>query len=421
MTPFASRTSAMCVAWLALFTRGGGSSSPACAAAVLAFVRPGRRVFLGQPPPTREFPHLNVRNGSSKRHHLCRGAVPLCTLSREEASWRPQHDRPLSLPLISMSTDRGSNDATLHSSRRTIRRRDLAAPMISKDSDDASTTPAAASRTEEQTTNGAEIAVGMRVRLRDTGRLGTVVGKKAGGWWVVDLLKSWGGPEREATAMGAASGRNGNRDDDGGLGKGGPKRNESAVSSNRPISTRRLNMEPLGSAYASSSDEVSEAPTPTPTAAPSAKAAKNERQHSTMKGSGQTQGDSACAATTSDIAEGTATIAAAVAPPSLHVQSFLPVTPPAVEGGVVIHAMSAEGLAHGEMKEWVVFSDLHVSPASLDVTLQVNVLYVRSTLPCRTQRSRSAARSEEKGRGSRNYGGFRRTLTDGSECSVQFL
>ncbi|CAM9204630.1 unnamed protein product, partial [Laminaria digitata] len=381
MTPFASRTSAMCVAWLAIFKRGEARSS---STAVLAFARPARRVFLGQ-PPTRECSHLNVRSESSKRRHHHQHAAPLCTLPREALWPQHDHDRP-PLLLLSTMTDRRSQHASTASPHRRIRRRGFATAMNSKDGDAPTIPPAAtvAARTEEPTTNGAEIAAGMRVRLRDTGRLGTVVGKKAGGWWVVDLLESWGGTERDTAATGASSGRSGNGHDEGGAGgHGASNRTESgAASSSGPISTRRLNMEPLGSAYASSSEDISAAVTAT--AAPSAAAAKNKRRHSTLKGSGRTNGDSTAAtAAAIDIAKGTAATtavtaavtaavaeAAAAAPPSLLGQPLLPATP-VEEGAVAIHAMSAEGLAHAEMKEWMVFSDLHVSPSSLDVTLQV--------------------------------------------------
>lgn len=365
MTPFASRTSAMCIAWLAIFKRGGARSF---STAMLAFVRPGRRVLLGQ-PPTRECSHLDVGNRSSKRHHR---AAPFCTLPRESSC--PQHDRP-TLLLRSTMPDRGSSASTAAPHKR-IRRRGLATAMKPKDRDASTTAPAAAARTEEPTTNGAEIAAGMRVRLRDTGRLGTVVGKKAGGWWVVDLLESWGGADRGAAATGAAPGSSGNElDEGGGVGQGGSNRNESgAALSSGSISTRRLNIEPLGNAYASSSEDASAVSTATAT--PSAASAKNKRLHSTLKRSGRTNGGSATA--TADIAKGTtatgaiAAATAATAPPSLLGQSTL-VARPAEEGAVAIHTMSAEGLAHAEMKEWMVFSDLHVSPSSLDVTLQVSV------------------------------------------------
>ena len=140
-------------------------------------------------------------------------------------------------------------------------------------------------------------------------------------------------------------------------------------------------MEPLGSAYASSSEDVSAVVTAT--AAPSAAAAKNKRQHSTLKGNSRMNGGSTTAtAAAADIAKGTAATpaaalaaeaeAVAIAPPPLLGQSILAATP-AEEGAVAIHAMSSEGLAHAEMKEWMVFSDLHVSPSSLDVALQVSV------------------------------------------------
>eukprot|EP00903_Cladosiphon_okamuranus_P005576 g5550.t2 len=254
---------------------------------------------------------------------------------------------------------------------------------------------------QESTVNRAEIAAGMRVRLRDTGRLGTVVGKKAGGWWKVDLLDPWNGGNTTELA-------------DGGAAAGGNCAATSTTASGL-VSTRRGNMEALGNAYASSSSWSSEA-TPAAVAvatAPPAASTVGARKRrfpqgkissSSSGGSGRattTWADDTATATTVPAARGKtaaikrrttkkagagATIAASpgVVPPSLVGQTIsveMPApamasaTAAAPRGGgeavaVTIGKMSSEGLAHAAMKEWLVFSDLHVSPGSLAVTLE---------------------------------------------------
>lgn len=42
------------------------------------------------------------------------------------------------------------------------------------------------------------------------------------------------------------------------------------------------------------------------------------------------------------------------------------------KGTVAINAMSGDGLPHADMEEWLIFSDLHVGPGSLDVGLEVS-------------------------------------------------
>ena len=262
---------------------------------------------------------------------------------------------------------------------------------------------------EESTMSSAEIAAGTRVRLRDTGRLGTVVGKKAGGWWKVDLLETWNGGDAAelADGVGATAGNDA----------------ASPTTGSGPVSTRRVNMEPLGNAYASSSEA-----TPVTVAAAAAAAAApptgnvvgaRKRRVSSTKSSSSSSGRAATtrsadtdtaaappaargkAATTkrrtakkAGAGAGDAAAASpAVVPPSLVGQTIsLEIPAPSVaaavpEGGaeevaVTIGKMSSEGLAHAAMKEWLVFSDLHVSPGSLGVTLEVGYPFIHAMLAC---------------------------------------
>lgn len=48
---------------------------------------------------------------------------------------------------------------------------------------------------------------------------------------------------------------------------------------------------------------------------------------------------------------------------------------------IAIHTLSGDGLAHADMKEWLVFSDLHVGPSSLDVSLEVSIPQGNRTQP----------------------------------------
>lgn len=168
----------------------------------------------------------------------------------------------------------------------------------------------------------ADVVAGTRVRLRDSGRLGTVVGKKAGGWWIVDLAESWG----------AVAG------DVGGVPSAGMNRTLSSVSSSSPITTRRVNMEPLGKAYA----------------APSSDASGAVRKAPAVSGA-----------------------AAGVALPSILRGQTISLDTMATAGAkvaepIMIRTLSGDGLEHAGMKEWLVFSDLHVGPGTLNVSLEVS-------------------------------------------------
>ncbi|CAM9325553.1 unnamed protein product, partial [Ectocarpus sp. 12 AP-2014] len=238
---------------------------------------------------------------------------------------------------------------------------------------------------DKPTMSSAAIVAGTRVRLLDTGRLGTVVGK-AGGWWKVDLLESWGGRGGGGAASGKALGTEA----------------DAASRPSGPVSTRRMNMEPLGNAYASPSTAAeTSAGTSAAAASPAAKAPAAKRQRSaSTKRNGKTKevaatpGSVAATAVAGTggkaVARGKGTKAGrkttrgstGVVPPSLAGRTIsLQVSPPSATAALVEKAsetataavfnMSADGLAHAEMKEWLVFSDLHVSPASLAVSLEV--------------------------------------------------
>lgn len=239
--------------------------------------------------------------------------------------------------------------------------------------------------------SSAEIAAGTRVRLRDTGRLGTVVGKKAGGWWQVDLLEAWNGGGAAELAGGEVA---------------AAENDAASTAGSGPVSTRRGNMQPLGNAYAStpslsSSSEATNAAIAA--AAPwKANVPGSKRRRVSSSKSSRSADTAAAAAPAAPAAIGKAAAtktkttkkagAAAVAlpavlPPPLAGQTIslevpaptgaTPVTPEGVEEAVAvaISKMSSEGLAHAAMKEWLVFSDLHVSPGSLAVTLEVRVAY----------------------------------------------
>ncbi|CAN0512394.1 unnamed protein product, partial [Ectocarpus sp. 8 AP-2014] len=246
---------------------------------------------------------------------------------------------------------------------------------------------------DKPTMSSAAIVAGTRVRLLDTGRLGTVVGK-AGGWWKVDLLESWGGGGGGAAASGKALGTEA----------------DAASRPSGPVSTRRMNMEPLGNAYASPSTatETSAGTSAAVEAAveaaasPVAKtpAAKRQRSASTKRNGktkevAATPGSAAATAVAGTggkaVSRGKGTKAGekttrgstGVVPPSLAGRTIsLQASPPPAAASALaekasetasatVFNMSADGLAHATMKEWLVFSDLHVSPASLAVSLEV--------------------------------------------------
>lgn len=386
----------MRVAYLALLHAAiiAATSSP-----MLAFVSPsGRRVLLGLPPPssyTRVVSRHQSRGGGgfggggSRRH-----GPPDPLLPREESPQQQQR-----LALLSHPIDREMRFT--HSRRALLRRRVSIPKMKAKGVDTKydSSTPAAAdnaaspsaSAASTPAANGAENLVGTRIRLRDTGRLGTVVGKKAGGWWIVELLESWGG----GTGASGGSGR--------GVGgaaaaestkaatevTGGATRNANTVvvaAGGGPVSTRRVNMEPLGDAYASSSPEegpsLAGATLPRPqavarrrrsTAASTTSSSSRKGTKSTSQKKVHIEGSASTPTATAAAVRGAAGGEVSVVEASMKAQAVGREMPTTEEETVAIHAMSAEGLAHAEMTEWLVFSDLHVSPTSLGVSLEVSV------------------------------------------------
>lgn len=269
-----------------------------------------------------------------------------------------------------------------------------------KDAKDDTATRRPTTPADKPTMSSAAIAAGTRVRLLDTGRLGTVVGK-AGGWWKVDLLESWGGGGG-GTASGKALGTEA----------------DAASRPSGPVSTRRMNMEPLGDAYASpstaaeTSAAVEAAVEAAAAASPAAKApaAKRRRSASTKRNGkpkevAATPGSAAATAVAGTggkaVARGKGTKAGGkttrgstgVVPPSLAERTIsLQASPPATAAALAEKAsetataavfnMSADGLAHATMKEWLVFSDLHVSPASLAVSLEVRSVAWRVVVCC---------------------------------------
>ncbi|CAM9486937.1 unnamed protein product, partial [Sphacelaria rigidula] len=196
------------------------------------------------------------------------------------------------------------------------------------------------------TQQAADLTAGTRVRLRDSGRLGTVVGKKAGGWWIVDVTNSWstavaglGGAETGAISSAGANGTV-----------------RASSSSSGPITTRRVNMEPLGNAYAAPSPSAAAVGKETGVISSPALAATEAGVETTVEGTlpSVLRGNTISLDTLS--ATATANETAAVAKDM---------------GSMAINDMSRDGLAHADMEEWLVFSDLHVGPGSLDVGLEV--------------------------------------------------
>ncbi|CAM9298178.1 unnamed protein product [Scytosiphon promiscuus] len=428
-------------AWLVVFNHQGqassspllspsGSSLSPLSSSMLAFVgssRTGRKGLLGSralSPVLRDFPHTGCGSSSTavgvrSRHASSSGSAGCWTSPATD--WSRQHyprDRRRTPLLSSLSVEerclprtqlwtaahhaRGTSRPPPHRSTRVgCRRSGGAAGSTEMAAAKSKGDTATRSHPEEESTmSSAEIAAGTRVRLRDTGRLGTVVGK-AGGWWKVDLLEGWGAVGGGATTATAAAGS--------GAGKNATASGSSAASSG-PVSTRRVNIEPLGNAYASPPPPSEAVPpvSPIAVAPPEVKAPASKRpraapassKRSTRAAATTAEPTAAAAATpVADVGGEAArtkrtkatkkrTVAAAptsaastvVVPPSLVGQTIsLQVPPPAATNSVdekgqaatvTIGKMSAEGLAHDEMEEWLVFSDLHVSPGSLSVTLE---------------------------------------------------
>lgn len=232
--------------------------------------------------------------------------------------------------------------------------------------------------------NHAGVAAGTRVRLRDTGRLGTVIGQKKGGWWVVDVLETWDPGATPDSNMSTSS--LGDRAGDSASaataarGESGANRNISAVS--KPISTRRVNMEPLGDAY-SSPEPLFEISSPAAGGeghqgiSGTEKSGTKPRGRTKVGGSRKSKADVAAADSVDTIA---APVLGGGTLPSLLPGQTISLAQTHTlatreEREIVIHAMSANETAHGEMKEWIIFSDLHVSPSSLAVSLEVGERY----------------------------------------------
>lgn len=258
------------------------------------------------------------------------------------------------------------------------RRLGIATAMKAKGADKTTSRRALPPQSAEGIASSAEIAVGTRIRLRDTGRLGTVVRKRRGGWWTVDLLERLGGPASPDAAESSVKPSGGGKAGPGIEGRDVSTQNVTVVASKGFISTRRVNMEPLGGAYASPSNNLPVVVGGTATATLPAATAKRRRSAPTSSGSRRNSSDGST--TTVDAvltavregAAGTATATNTSSPELLRgkVSEAVPVATEAVS----IRAMSAEGLPHAEMKEWLVFSDLHVSPGSLDVTLEASAV-----------------------------------------------
>lgn len=383
----------MRVAWLALLQ---AAIIAASYSSMLTFVSPpGRRVLLGLPPRI-DWSYTRVVNRYSggwtttSSHQGLRRDGPPDPLVPREAS--PQQRRAL----LSVPIDRG---LSFLRSRGELYRRANISKMEAKGVDATSSTSAADNRpplvgvrtggngastsasAASAPANDAEISVGSRIRLRDTGRLGTVVGKKAGGWWIVELLQSWGGNIGASGGSGrGVSGAAAERTKAAPEAPGGTTRNATTVAAGGgPISTRKANMEPLGDAYASWSSE--ERPSLVDATPPQQAVAR--RRLSTASTISSRKGTKSASQKRARVEERASTPTAAVrgeageevsaveAPMKAQVAGRdMPTTG---EETVAIHAMSAEGLAHADMTEWLIFSDLHVSPTSLDVSLEVSV------------------------------------------------
>lgn len=215
----------------------------------------------------------------------------------------------------------------------------------------------------------------MRVRLRDTGRLGTVVGKKAGGWWIVDVLENWGSPRTKKAMAKRGTGR-------------GASRQASTTASGEPVPTRRGNMEPLGAAYALPENAfeaaVGEATSGNRRRASLSSSGKSEatqrevEEEAHGKGARSEVGVDADSAGRESVNKGAVKKAVASAPSALLGETIAV----DVSGGyaaaeaetVAIRSISSDGLPHAQMKEWLVFSDLHVGSDSLPVSLEVGAV-----------------------------------------------
>lgn len=181
--------------------------------------------------------------------------------------------------------------------------------------------------------------MGTVVRLRDSGRVGTVVGRKKGGWWVVDILETPGSDDGEFLDEGTIGSSAGSR--------------PSTVSGS--ITTRRVNIEPLGDAYGPSEpfratvDPGSDGRGALRERQPDGKASRNRK----VGGAGVLVGDAEAAMLRAAWPEQAAALPRESVEPR------------------VVPTLASHGLPHAAMKEWLVFSDLHVSPSSLAVSLEV--------------------------------------------------
>lgn len=228
-----------------------------------------------------------------------------------------------------------------------------------------------------------EIAAGMRVRLRDTGRLGTVVGKKAGGWWIVDVLENWGstGTKKAPRSSSKVRGdRHGNGNSSKAVRKRGATKQTSTIASGEPVSTRRGNMEPLGAAYYALPENASQLTVGEATSGNRRRANwSNRRKSESPQQEVEEEGDRLDVGVDPDSAGRESvrkramkkSVAALVPPMLLGETISVDVAAENAADTVAIRAISSDGLLHGQMKEWLVFSDLHVSSDSLLVSLEV--------------------------------------------------
>lgn len=388
----------VCLALVRLVSASASPPSPFCSGTMLCFAGSGSRYLVGHSRPSALGVNLRRQHfGSStsveparRRQSQQRGHENLLPW---EATASRQHRMVIGVSNTAVARQQRqqqvhrTNRWASSSPCRTIRGRHAHPAMTAKSgvhtaSDaknptDTTQPPTAGKVPSPSPTAPAhqeDVAAGTRVRLRDTGRLGTVVGKKAGGWWIVDLAESWGGAVAGDVVGGIPSVRN-NR----------TVSTVSSSSSSRSISTRRLNMEPLGAAYAEPSSQEQQEPLIEISTVGGERvfdfsnSTSNGKRPTGGRGGSSGRGRSGTGESQSFRAGG----AGATELPSvlrgrtislntMMASTMTRTTTGADADPVAIHTMSAEGLAHADMKEWLIFSDLHVSPGSLAVSLEVS-------------------------------------------------
>ena len=339
--------------------------------------------------------HGHDRMTGASRRLLYKQINPqLCSISSEASRRRHQHQRQ-----ATRTVSFGANAPT-SSQLIAACRSGFTTELKAKGVDTSSPRPAASDKHPSPHDAAAtEIVAGTRVRLRDTGRLGTVVGKKQGGWWVVDLLESWEGARtKKAPRRSSKVGRDGgggvaSRATSGGTksgsGREGTSRKASTIASGGPVSTRKVNMEPLGAAYAPLGVALEAAAGATRSGklryADSTSSSKSgvvqqkvEKEIARRKGTWSEIIGGEIGSTDPASARSGAVKNAVSAWPSALVGQTISIdmsgeSAPATEGDAdAIRTMRVDGLPHAQMKEWLVFSDLHVSPGSLAVCLEVS-------------------------------------------------